>query len=165
MQLAPLALEKSSESRFAQARVLSRRAMAGRLASTFTPVRLHASQHLPGDPLIEFVLRRRLSLRFVLAQGGALRLPERRRTGFHEARRRARFAQMAQDLAHGARVGDEGDDSHRAASVARRSMSSSGVSITLTLPPGSGEIDAPHAASKMDWSAIEPAILDTLLIK
>lgn len=42
-------------------------------------------QHLPADALIEFVLRRRLRLGFVLAQGGGLHLPERGRTGAHQA--------------------------------------------------------------------------------
>ena len=85
-----------------------RRAMAARLASI---------PHLPGDTLVEFVLRRRLSLWVVHAQGGALHLPERRRTGGHQAWRRCWLAQMSQDVAHGTGVGDEGDDSHLAAAA------------------------------------------------
>jgi hypothetical protein len=73
--------------------------------------------HLPGDALVELVLRRRLSLRLVLAHVGALHLPERGRTGLHQTWRRGRFAQMGQDLAEGTGVGDEGDDSHPAAAA------------------------------------------------
>ena len=58
-----------------------------------------------------------MSLRIVLTQGGALHLPERGRTGFHQTWRRGRLAQMAQDLADGSGVGDEGDDSHLAAAA------------------------------------------------
>ena len=57
----------------------------------------------------EFVLRRQLSLWVVLAQGGALHLRERRRTGGHQAWRRYRLAQRGQDVAHGTRVNDEGE--------------------------------------------------------
>jgi hypothetical protein len=60
--------------------------MAARLA------RLASIPHLPGDTLVEFVFRRRLSLWLVLAHGDALHLPERRRTGGHQAWRRGRFA-------------------------------------------------------------------------
>ena len=73
--------------------------------------------HLPGDTLVKFILRRRLSLYVVLAQDGALPLPERGRTGSHQALRRDRFAQMAQDVAHVMGVGDEGDDSYLAAAA------------------------------------------------
>ncbi len=74
-------------------------------------------RHLPGNALIEFILRRRLSLGVVLARGGALHLPERRRTGGHQAWRRGRLAQMGQDIAQGTRLNDEGDDSHLAAAA------------------------------------------------
>ncbi|KFB76333.1 MAG: hypothetical protein AW06_002600 [Candidatus Accumulibacter cognatus] len=72
-------------------------------------------QHLPGNALIGCVLRRGLSLAVVLAQGFALHLPERERTGFHQPWRRGRFAQMGQDFVDGTGVGDEGDDSPLAA--------------------------------------------------
>ena len=87
--------------------------MTTRLASVWTL----AHWHLPGNALVELVVRHWLGLRFVLAHEGALHLPERGRTGSHQAWRRGRFAQMAQDLAHGTGVGDEGDDSHPAAAA------------------------------------------------
>ncbi len=73
------------------ARVVPRRAMAARLASI---------PYLPGDTLVEFVFRRRLSLWVVLAQGDALHLPERRRTGGHQVWRRCGLADRGQDVAH-----------------------------------------------------------------
>ena len=48
------------------------------------------SQHLPCDALIEFVLRHRMGLRFGLVHGGIEHLPERGRSGGHQARRRCR---------------------------------------------------------------------------
>ena len=93
--------------------------MTTRLASVWTL----AHWPLPGNALVEFLLRHWLGLRFVLAHVGALHLPERRRTGGHQAWWRCRLAQMGQDLA---------------ISAARRSISSRGVSIRLTLPPGPG---------------------------
>lgn len=81
--------------------------MTTRLASVWTL----AHWHLSGNALVECVVRPRLGLHFVLAQGGALPLPERERTGSHQAWRRSRFAQMGQDVAHGSGVGEEGDDS------------------------------------------------------
>jgi hypothetical protein len=76
-----------------------------------------AHWHLAGKALVEFVLRHWLGLRFVLAHVGVLPLPERGRTGFHQTWRRGRFAQVAQDLADGTGVGDDGDDSHLAAAA------------------------------------------------
>ena len=121
---APVALEKSSESRPAQcqgpsagpdrpggwllARVGPRRAMAARLASGWTL----AHWHLPGNALVEFGLRRRLSLKVVPARDGALHLPERGRSGSPQAWRRGGFAQMGLDLARGSGVADEGDVSY-----------------------------------------------------
>ena len=71
-----------------------------------------SNPHLPGDTLLEFVHRHRLGLRFVLAHSDALHLPELGRTGFHQVWRRRWLNQMGQDVAHGAGIGDEGDDSH-----------------------------------------------------
>ncbi len=67
-------------------------AISARLASVWTL----AHWHLPGNALVEFVFRHRLGLRFVLVQGGALalHLPERGRTGFHQAWRGGRFARV-----------------------------------------------------------------------
>jgi hypothetical protein len=48
------------------------------------------SQHLPCDALIEFVLRHRMGLRFGLVHGGIEHLPERGRSGGHQAQRRCR---------------------------------------------------------------------------
>ena len=82
-----------------------RRAMAARPASM---------PHRPGDALVELVPRRRLSLWVALGDGGARHLPERRHTGGNRARRRCRLADRGRDVAHGAGVGDEGNDSHLA---------------------------------------------------
>jgi len=48
------------------------------------------AQRLPGKALIEFVLRRRLSLELFFARVGALQFPDWRRTGGHPAQRRGR---------------------------------------------------------------------------
>lgn len=52
--------------------------------------------HLPVNNLLEFVFRLRcwLSLQVIFAHGGVEPLPERRRTGPHQAWWRGRLAQM-----------------------------------------------------------------------
>ena len=79
--------------------------------------------HLPGDALIEFVVRCRLGLWVVLVLPGIRHLPQRRATGRHQTRRRCRLAQMREDAAHGQpchrarayqlRPGDGGDRAPR----------------------------------------------------
>ena len=82
--------------------------MTARVASVWTL----AHWHLPGNALVEFGLRRRLSLKVVPARDGALHLPERGRSGSPQAWRRGGFAEMGLDLARGTGVADEGDDSY-----------------------------------------------------
>lgn len=63
---------------------------------------------LPGDALIEVVVRRRLGVRVELAVPGRRHLPERRSTGRRHGRCRGGFAQVRKDVAHNRRLGDEG---------------------------------------------------------
>ena len=80
--------------------------------NSYCPVWTLAHWHLPGNALVEFGLRRRLSLKVVPARDGALHLPERGRSGSPQAWRRGGFAEMGLDLARGTGVADEGDDSY-----------------------------------------------------